>query len=57
MLADRGYEADWFRYASQDEVRILALRHQREIRFLPQLRKFRTIAVRGDGPVLLIGVP
>jgi hypothetical protein len=28
-----------------------------EIRFGPDLRKFRTIAVRGDGPVLVIGVP
>jgi hypothetical protein len=29
----------------------------REIGFLPGLRKFRIIAVRGDGPVLLIGLP
>jgi hypothetical protein len=31
--------------------------HVVEIRFCPDLRKFRTIAIRGDRPVLLIGVP
>ena len=44
---------------SDYRLEYLALRHQREREswFPPALRKFRIIAVRGDGPVLLIGLP